>query len=114
MFNQLKKNGIVPDFMKTATISTIPKKGSTFLLKNERGIFMLSSVRSIFMRLLYNTKYDIINENMSESNMGSRKKKSCINHIFVMNGIIHEKKHNNPLTLQIYDYRQIFNSMSLQ
>lgn len=33
MFNQLKKNGIVSDFMKNATISTIPKKGSKFLFK---------------------------------------------------------------------------------
>ena len=116
-FNMLKTNGIVPEFMKKATISTIPKKGSKLSLKNERGIFLLSSVRTVFMRLLYNTKYDIINENMSESNVGSRKKKSCINHIFVINGIIHEtlsSKHNNPLSLRIYDYRQMFDSMSLQ
>ena len=102
--------------MKKATTSTIPKKGSTFSLKNERGMFFLSSVRTAFMRLLYNTKYNIINENMSESNVGSRKKKSCINHIFVINGIIHEtlsSQHNKPLTLQIYDYRQMFDSMSL-
>ena len=43
---------------------------------------------------------------MSDSNVGSRKKRSCINHIFVINGIIHEtlsSKHNKPVTLQIYD-----------
>ena len=42
MFNQLKKNGIVTDFIK----KTIPKKGSKFLLKKVLGIFMLSSVRT--------------------------------------------------------------------
>ena len=69
------------------------------------------------MRLLYDTNYEVINQNMSESNVGSRKKKSCINHIFVINGIIHEtlsSKHNKPVTLQIYDYMQMFYSMNLE
>ena len=117
MFNRLKTEGLIPEFMKNATITTIPKKGSKLLLKNERGIFMLSSVRTIFMRLLYNSKYDIIDQNMSDSNVGSRKNKSCLNHIFIINGIIHEtlsSKNNKPVTLQIYDYTQMFDSMSLE
>ena len=62
-------------------------------------------------------KSGIINQNMSDSNVGSRKKRSCINHIFVINGIIHEtlsSKHNKPVTLQIYDYMQMFDSMVLK
>ena len=69
------------------------------------------------MRLLYNTNYDTIDENMSDINVGSRKKKSCLNHIFVINGIIHEtlsSKTNKPVTLQIYDYKQMFDAMSLE
>ena len=34
LFNKIKNQGEVPAFMKTAVISTIPKKGSKFLLKN--------------------------------------------------------------------------------
>ena len=105
MFNKLKKQGIIPDFMKKATISTIPKSGSKLVMKNERGIFVLSSVRTIFMRLIYNTKYEVINSNMSDSNVGGRKEKSCINHIFVINGVIHEtlsSKKNKSVTLQIF------------
>ena len=41
MFNKLKRQGQIPGFMKNATISTIPKPGSKFLLKNERGIVVL-------------------------------------------------------------------------
>ena len=116
MFNNLKDKGEIPDFMKVATIATIPKKGSKFLLKNERGIFILSAVRTILMRLLYNTKYKIIDSHMSDSNVGGRKHKSCINHIFVLNGIIHDvlsSKKNIPVTIQIYDYKQMFGSMDL-
>ena len=103
--------------MKTAVISTIPKKGSKFLLRNERGIFVLSAVRTLLMRLLYDTKYETINQNMSDSNVGGRKKMSCINHIFILNGIIHEtlsSKLNKPVTIQIYDFMQMFDSMKLE
>ena len=103
--------------MKEATISTIPKSGSKVLLKNERGIFVLSAVRTILMRLLYNTHYETINSHMSDSNVGGRRNMSCINHIFVINGIIHEthsSKKSTPVTIQIYDYKQMFDSMELE
>ena len=88
-----------------------------FVLKNERGIFVLSAIRTIFMRLLYNTKYNIIDQNMSDSNVGGRKKMSSVHNIFILNGIIHEtlsSKHNTPVTLQVYDYTQMFDSMDLE
>ena len=69
------------------------------------------------MRLIYNTKYNIIDQNMSDSIVGGRKNRSCINHIFVINGIIHEtvkSKNSSPVTIKIYDYKQMFDSMNLQ
>ena len=42
---------------------------------------------------------------------------SCLNHIFVLNGIIHEtlsSKQNKPVTIQIYDFTQMFDSMKLE
>ena len=78
--------------MRKANISTIPKKGKSRLhLQNERGIFLVNTIRGIFMRILYNRKSKFININMSDSNVGGRKDKSCINHIWVVNGIIHEQ-----------------------
>ena len=41
---------------------------------------------------------------------------SCINHIFILNGIVHEtlsSKKKKPVTIQIYDYKQMFDSMDL-
>ena len=34
MFNNIKSTSIFPEFMKEATVTTIPKKGSKLLLKN--------------------------------------------------------------------------------
>ena len=117
MANKLKPSGFISEFMKHATISNIPKTGFKFVLNNQRGIFVLSAIRTLFMRLIYNTKSNIIDDNMSDSNVSGRKKRSSLNHIFIMNGIIHETinyKDNTPVMLQVYDYEQMFDSMDLE
>ena len=115
--NQVKKEGQIPSFMQEAQITTIPKKGPRSHLRNERGIFLVNSVRGLLMRLTFNSESDMINNNMSDSNIGGRKQKSCINHIWVLNTIVHEQlnsKKMNPLVLQQYDYQQMFDSMNLK
>ena len=68
------------------------------------------------MKLIYNDKYKIIDESMSDSNVGARKKKNIRNHIFIINGIIQEAlcKKNEPVDLVIVDYRQCFDSLWLE
>ena len=70
----------------------------------------------MLMRLIYNRKYDMIDSNMSDSNIGARKQKSCRNHIWLINGINHEQnssKKKAKLVIQSYDYTQMFDSMIL-
>ena len=43
------------------------------------------------MKLIYNSKRDIIEKKLSQSNIGERKQKSPRDHLFVLNGIINEK-----------------------
>ena len=117
MMNRIKKTSIVPEIMRYANITTIPKKGSRLELKNERGIFRCSVLRQILMRLIYNSKYEIIDKNMSELQMGARKNKGCRNNLFIINGIIHEvlrSKKNKPILLQIYDFAQMFDAIDLK
>ena len=90
MMNQLKRKKLIHKVMNFANVTTVYKKGSRLLLKNERGIFRVAILRFILMRLLYNTKYPQIDKNMSDCQMGARKKKGCKNNIFIINGIIHE------------------------
>ena len=91
LFNNIKTNQKILTFMRKATVTTIPKKGSKLELKNERGIILVSSVRSIFMRLLYNLKKQTLDSHMSDSNVGGRQNKSGINHIWVINAIMHDQ-----------------------
>ena len=113
MFNRLKQKQLIPLFMNYANITTVPKKGSKLLLENERGIFRCSVLRAILMRLIYNEKYDEIDSNMSDYQMGARKHKGCRNNIFIINGIIHDvmsSKKKKPVVLQITDYKQMFDA----
>ena len=115
LFNEIKKNQQIPQFMKIANISSIYKgKGSMNDLKNERGIFLVSIYRSILMKLLYNEKREIIDENMSDSQVGARKNKNIRNHTWILNGVINEvlkRKTNTPIDIQIVDVRQCFDSL---
>ena len=114
LFNIIKSTQEIPSFMRKATVTTIPKKGSKLLLKNERGIFIVNSLRSILMRLIYNQKNHTLDSHMSDSNVGGRKHKSGINHIWTLNRIIHDQLTSvkkNPVVIQQYDYTQMFDGM---
>ena len=89
--NLFKEEGYIPECMKEIAITgkSKPGAGSKFNLENERGIFKLSILRSLLFRIIYNRKYEMIDSNMTDSNIGARKNKSCRNHIWIVNGINH-------------------------
>ena len=102
MFNGLRIKKLIADFLNFSNITTVPKKGSILDPKNERGIFDI---------------YPIIDKNMSDCQMGGRKGKGCTSNIWIINGIIHEvlkSKRMKPVLLQIYDYKQMFDSIDLK
>ena len=57
MFNKLKSQKQISYFMNVSNITTVPKKGSRMELKNERGIFRVPVIRSILMKMIYNSNY---------------------------------------------------------
>ena len=69
------------------------------------------------MKLLYNDNYDILEMNMSDSNIGARKGKSVRNHIFILNGVIHDvlvNKNRKPIDMEVLDFKQCFDSLWLE
>ena len=114
LFNKIKDSGSIPPFMRLANIHAIYKvRGEIPELDSDRGIFIVSIFRYMLMRLIYRDKYTIIDKNMSDSNIGSRKKKNIRNHIYVVNSIIQDvlsKKANEPIDIMVMDYKQMFDS----
>ena len=116
LFNKLKTEQVIPAFMQLADVVAIYKgKGDKSSLENDRGIFILNIFRSILMKLIYQDKYDIIDENMSDSNVGARRKKSIRNHLFILNGIINDVVNSKKkcIDILIVDYKQCFDALWL-
>ena len=115
MLRGIKSELVLPEFMHLAYIVAVYKgKGGRMELSSERGIFIVNLFRSILMKLVYQDKYDTVDNSMSDSNVGARKKKNIRNHIFVINGIINEAiKNEKDIDIQILDYRQCFDGMWL-
>ena len=67
------------------------------------------------MKLVYNEKMEILDKNMSDSQVGARKNKNIRNHTWILNGIINKvlkKKNNTPIdNRQIVDVRQCFDGL---
>ena len=114
----MKLKNLIPDFVRKADVATIYKgKGDKFDLENDRGIFLVTTFRSILMGLVYKDKYSLIDSNMSDSQVGSRKGKNVRNHIWVVNGIICDvlsTRKKSSIDIQIFDYKQCFDSLWLQ
>ena len=77
LYNKIKDNGKIPSFMTYINISAIYKgKGELNDLDSDRGIFLVSLFRTILMKMIYKDKYNVIEESMSDSNIGARKGKN--------------------------------------
>ena len=115
--NKVRDELFIPKFMQYSNIVSIYKgKGEKMNLDNDRGIFIVNIFRAIIMKMVYKDKYTIVDQNMSDSNVGARKNKNIRNHIFVLNGVINEVMNNKTLAIdvEILDYKQCFDSMWLE
>ena len=91
LFNLVKRKQVYPDILKPSNISSFYKnKGSKDDLNSDRGVFIVVKLRSILDKLIYNDEYNIIDQNMSDSNIGGRKGRNIRDHLFVINAILND------------------------
>ena len=117
LLNQIKTEQKLPELLQIANITTIYKnKGSRQCLDNDRGIFVVSSVRMILDSLIYNDKYATIDDYMTNSNIGARKQRNIRDHLFILYGVINSVVNGqaDPVDLQIYDVEKCFDSLWLK
>ena len=105
---------VIPDMWCKNTISPILKKGKDPLCPlHYRGISIISTVAKVFTNIL-NTRLTTFleyNNLMSEEQNGFRKKRSCLDHIFVLCTIIRDRKRQKLPTYACFvDFSQAFDS----
>ena len=113
MFNQIKNSKEYPKIFTFSCITSIYKgKGSKLDLSNTRGIYNLVKARSILDKMVYNSNYETLDNNMSPSNIGARKGRNVRDHLFVINAILQEVNKNKKDTdIQIYDVKSAFDKL---
>ena len=85
LFSSIRQELVIPDFFNIMSITSLYKnRGLRSNLSNERGIFNVSKVRSIFDKLIYDDVYDVIDGNMSFSNVGGLKQRNIRDNLFVV------------------------------
>ena len=67
-------------------------------------------------RLIYNDEYHIVDSNLTDCNVGSRKKRNICDNLFVINAIMNESKRGGAeaCDISIYDIRKCFDSLWMQ
>ena len=96
--------------------SFFKNKGLRSELKNDRGVFGVVKLRSIFDKLIYKDVYPTIDQNLSCSNVGGRKGRNIRDHLFVIYAIINDVKNGNAKSIDIqgYDINKCFDEMSYE
>ena len=115
LFNGIKANQYVPMFITLSNITTIFKKGSRFDLNNDRGIFILTVLKKILDKLIYGDFFTELDKNMSDSNIGARRKRNIKDHLFIIHGIINSvvRGDEDCVDIQIYDLEKAFDTLWL-
>ena len=114
--NNIKNNITIPDFMKHIFVTAIPKKQKSPLnLENERFICLVPKIRSVLIKLIYNSIIGVIENNLTSSNIGARKGRSPRDHLFVLHSVVNETlRGKEGVDLIFYDVVQCFDSLWVQ
>ena len=89
--NNIKNQLIIPKYLLKIFITSIPKKLKSLLnLEYQRGLFLVPKLRAVLSKLIYNSIISEIENNLTNSNIGSCKGKSPRNHLFVVYSVINE------------------------
>ena len=116
LFNGVKANLFLPSYMLLENITTLFKnKGSRFEMNNDRGIFILTVLKKILDKLIYQDNSENIDDRMTDSNIGARRNRSIKNHLFIIYGIINSviKGKEASIDIQIYDIEKAFDALWL-
>ena len=114
--NGVKEHYFVPEIMQLSNITTIHKKNMPkYSLNSDRGIFTQSIFKKIIDLLIYHDKYSLLDNAMTDSNIGARKGRNIRNHLFLIYGVINSvlKSESSCVDIQIYDIVKAFDALWL-
>ena len=115
--NMVRAQQQYPTKLKYADITSVYKgKGKKSEMDNQRGLFNLVTIRSIIDKLVYIDEYDTIDTNLTDCNVGARKKRNIRDNLFVVNGVINSviAKDDKPVDIELFYIPKCFDSLWLK
>ena len=117
LMNKLKENSQdYPVSMELCNLTSIYKtKGDRNYFDSYRGVFRTTSLRNIMDRLIYIDEYGTIDDNLTDCNVGSRKKRNIRDNLFVMNAIMNASKRgaDEACDVSVYNVQKCFDNLWL-
>ena len=114
LVNKIKEQQKIPESIQLCNINSLYKrKGARNKFSSYRGIFRVTVVRSILDRLIYNDMYQIMDNNLSDCNVGNRRGRNIRDNLFVLNAIQNsmKRKSEDPVDIAIYDVMKCFDTL---
>ena len=112
--NRIKLEQIFPHCLELCNISSLWKrKGNRNDFDFYSGIFRVPIIRTILDRLIYNDEYEVIDEALSDGNVGARRGRDVRDNIFVLNVITNSvmNRKEEPLDIQVFDIEKCFDAL---
>ena len=95
LMNRIKKELSYPSLLELCNITNLYKqKGDPKSFDSYRGIFRAPVLSNIIDKLVHNDEYETIEENLTNGNVGSRKRRNVRENLFVINAEMNEAKLN--------------------
>ena len=116
LMNRIKSDQIYPKCLQLCNITSLYKqKGPHNEFGSYRGIFRVQVFRNILERVIYNDEYKTIDSNLTDCNVGARKKRNIRDNIYVPNAIMNDAINGTkePVDIAMYDIEKCFDSLWL-
>ena len=116
LMNMIKDRQEYPKAMEMCNITSIYKnKGSHKDFNNYRGIFRVTILRSILDRLMYNDNYIVIDQNLTDGNVGARKHRNVRDNIYVLSAVSNSVVNGKmpPIQVGVTDIEKCFDKLWL-
>ena len=117
LMNNVKTQQVFPECLEPCNVTSLFKnKGSSKDLNNYRGIFRVTVFRNVLDKLIFDDEYENIDRNLTDSNVGGRKRRNIRDNIFVINAIMNSitKGNRKACDITIYDIEKCFDSLWVQ
>jgi hypothetical protein len=117
LMNHIKDKHEYPEAMEHCNITSLYKhKGSRKDFNNYRGVFRVTVFRSILDRLIYNDNYTIVDENLTDGNVGARKYRNIRDNIFILGAVSNSvvNGQEEAIQVQVQDAVKCFDKLWLE